>query len=255
MAKAKTNPTTRPAKRAPVSDPIFDLINKHRAIAAKIIENDKTHFIKTDRGMLELLQRMDRAAWDLLERPPVTVGGAEALLRYSVEHEAALEIGWPDGAPKSARPRQKWTIELRKVLAAADDSELLRLETEISKLYAAAHEIGETRIDPHNEGFDRIVSDVTLSKEQRSKDLKAFAQTSGRDAAIYEQQALLTKADKFIQQMWGTPARTGAGRAAKVRVLLQHVTPDAFAVPFEDMDWDAALCFDLLLEFAGADVA
>lgn len=98
------------------------------------------------------------------------------------------------------------------------------------------------------------MEDVTLSREQRSRDLKAFCETSGRDPAIREQDALQAKADKFIQQMWKTPARTSAGRAAKVRVLLQHVSPEAFAVPFDHMDWDAALCFDLLLEFAGADV-
>ena len=48
-----------------------------------------------------------------------------------------------------------------------------------------------------------------------------------------------------------TPARTQAGRAAKVRVLLADILADQWRGPANDLDWDIAQARVLFADLAG----
>jgi hypothetical protein len=69
------------------ADDTFDRIQEHRQLAAMI-----------ETEMCEDWSRFDEIAWSFVERPPTTVAGIAAVLKYVIEHRER-GFQWPDGPP------------------------------------------------------------------------------------------------------------------------------------------------------------
>lgn len=129
--------------------------------------------------------------------------------------------------------------------ALTDDAELLALESEIVSLCSQADRITAERVTPHDDVFlDLIVSEL-------SKAAREFAALTGRNEAIAETAALHQRADVAMRRMWSIPARTDAGRQAKIHVLFLNCLGDDWLAPDREADWDVEMTRALLCEFAG----
>jgi hypothetical protein len=140
--------------------------------------------------------------------------------------------------------------------AQDDDAELLELEAEINRLRGVVHGIEATRIEPFDEEYERILrQDVT---DETMKAAWAYSDGVGRSAAIGETYELFQRQiEPLLGRLFDTPARTDAGRAAKVRVLLAYMG-DEWRGPHQDLDWHIQHARRLFGQFAGlteADLA
>jgi hypothetical protein len=137
-----------------------------------------------------------------------------------------------------------------------EDAELLGLEAEIRRLHEEISEIEETRVWPHEEAFNRILHRGLLdSVTEESMDAASeFNRRVGREAACEEADAIHAKAQLLLAELVAKPARTVAGRAAKVRVALEFIN-DEWRGPADDLDWPISVTRQLLGEFAGLSEA
>lgn len=133
--------------------------------------------------------------------------------------------------------------------ALTDDAELLALEAEIVDLRSRADRITVDRVRPHEQNF------LDLVEADQLKNALKYSSASGRDAAIRETEALYRKADKAMRRMWSIPARTDAGRQAKVHILFLHCLGDDWREPDREADWDVEMTRALLCELAGTTAA
>ena len=136
------------------------------------------------------------------------------------------------------------------------DAELLGLEAEIRRLHEEIIEIEETRVGPHEEAFNRILHGGLLdSVTEESIDAAfEFSRKIGREAACAEIDAIQAKTDSLMAALFAKPARTIAGRAAKVRVVLEFIN-DQWRGPADDLDWPISVTRQLLGQFAGMSEA
>jgi hypothetical protein len=127
---------------------------------------------------------------------------------------------------------------------AEPDAELIAISGEIHRLIAAAADITAKRIAPFQDEFYAL----------RERDIAAafaYQRENGVEAAIHEEEKLFEEA---AVRLWGRlmalPAKTQAGRSAKVRAFLL-LQGDDWRGPDEEMDWDKSMVRSLLGEFAG----
>jgi hypothetical protein len=131
------------------------------------------------------------------------------------------------------------------------DAPLFALEAEIDRLGEAYAEIYRTRVEPHGERFDQLLNLPAESHEQYWGRLKAFDEETGRAKAITDADEVWNDAAKLIEQMWARPATTIEGRAAKVRVFLNHAAINGDWFERECDEWDLGMARRLLLDLAG----
>lgn len=138
-------------------------------------------------------------------------------------------------------------------LAGADtDAELLALEAEIERLYAAAAKITAERITPLDDEYLRAWhSQPWLSKEERWERVKRFGIESGREAAVEENCRYVEEACNLTERMFAIVAASRVGRAAQLRVLFRHVMEREWEGPAQELDWDVSLARRLFLRTAG----
>ena len=120
------------------------------------------------------------------------------------------------------------------------DAELLTLERDIAELVQAAQEILSTRVEPHDDAFERA---WRISNEH------------GRSTALRECKSLLHGADLLFARMRQIEARTQEGRKAKVRALLICVLGADWRGPAIGMDYETQVTRELLGELAGMSAA
>jgi len=126
-----------------------------------------------------------------------------------------------------------------------EDAELLAMEAEIMRLRGLAKAIDDEKVQPFEAEF------IALLKVNVEAGW-AFARSYGRDDAIDEaEEQFAVPADRLCERLMATPARTQAGRAAKVRVLLADILGDEWRGPASELDWHRAQTRTLLGEFAG----
>jgi hypothetical protein len=134
--------------------------------------------------------------------------------------------------------------------AQGDDAELLALEAEIFRLEGLRHDIQATRVNPHEKEYDRL-----LGKPVTHESYKAawkFSDEVGRSAAIKEVDGLLDRGFRLYDRMREIPARTQAGRQAKVRALIVHVLGDEWRGTTTEIDCaEKEFTRELLGEFSG----
>jgi hypothetical protein len=126
-----------------------------------------------------------------------------------------------------------------------DDSELLAMEAEIMRLRGLAKAIYDENVEPFEDAFH------ALMRAADSEAAWAFAHTYGRDDAIDEAETFNLPAHRLCERLMATPARTQAGRAAKVRVLLADILANQWRGPANDLDWDIAQARVLFADLAG----
>jgi hypothetical protein len=149
--------------------------------------------------------------------------------------------------------------------AQGDDAELLALEAEIDRLHDIIAEIEESRVWPYDEEFERIMrrkpatqDEVIMQKlgvfedvtRETYKAAWAYSDAVGRSAAAGEVHEIYRQVDPLLTRLFDTPARTNAGRAAKVRVLLGHLL-DEWRGPARDLDYPIERSRQLLGELSG----
>ena len=125
--------------------------------------------------------------------------------------------------------------------AQGDDAELLALEAEICRLNEQSDEIIATRADPFEQEYDRILAPKSANFEEAItnetwKAASEFGERCGRTAAIEEAGGLLDRAYRLYDRMREIPARTQAGRQAKVRALIVHILRDEWRGTKREID-------------------
>ena len=131
-----------------------------------------------------------------------------------------------------------------------DDAEIIALSAEIVRLATAADEIRAARVVPFEDRFREILRGEGDPKLALQK-AWAYAADTGREAALDQIEEMDACADHAFFRMMANPAKTPAGRAAKVRALLAHVMRDGWRGPANKLDWDKEMARALLAEFAG----
>jgi hypothetical protein len=137
-------------------------------------------------------------------------------------------------------------------LAEGDDSELLALDAEIGRMDAIIDDITAKRIEPFEDEYCDIMGEEPW--EQSAASIQAAEKLGvacGRDDAIAETEELYVAADRLFKRMREIPARTQAGRAAKVRALIRHVLGDEWRGADEELNWGEGSARSILGEFAG----
>ena len=148
------------------------------------------------------------------------------------------------------------TINPALAALPGDDSELLRLEEQIFKAYDAATE--------HDEEIERLQQFWKAERERlsftfRYSDEEAWnlvwSTPEGKewDLLVNFQEGHLARMGELVEKMWSMPARTEAGRKAKVLVLLGCVIRQNFNLPDEASDYDALITRQLLFELVGSE--
>ncbi len=131
---------------------------------------------------------------------------------------------------------------------AAPDVEILALAAELVRVQRRLDDIKTTRVDPFEEEWSALLMRDWAAAE-------TFGLTSGRTAAIEEIERIDLAAVPAFRRMMALPARTQAGKAAKVRAVLTYVLTDEWRGPAADLDWDKEQVRALLAEFSGMNEA
>ncbi len=136
--------------------------------------------------------------------------------------------------------------------AASPDAELLALAQDIEELIEAADEILLTRVEPHDEAYERALDagggQVTQESFERAMRISG---ERGRSSAIAECNSLLHGADLLFARMRRITPCTPEGRKAKVRALLTCVLGADWRGSSADMDYEKHVTRELLGELAG----
>jgi hypothetical protein len=135
--------------------------------------------------------------------------------------------------------------------ATTDDSAIIALSAEILRRVEIASELRASRIEPFEDEFlDLMHADPFNGKECVARAF-AYSRECGREAATEELIAAEDVTDRLFRRLVAIPAKTQAGRAAKVRALLLHVMREDWRGPAKELDWDKETARALLGEFAG----
>lgn len=102
----------------PAVDPIFGLIEAHRKAEAAFSAAAQSDNI-TGQEIAQLARAADRAAWALIDNPPTSHAGVNALLAYVVESTGRRADVFPDAEGSAARKGRAFIDELPKTLLAA----------------------------------------------------------------------------------------------------------------------------------------
>lgn len=136
--------------------------------------------------------------------------------------------------------------------ATEPDAELVALDIEIRRLAEKARLIQVERVDPvehdYRQSFYRGA--FRLTPDERYEASRKFAIESGREAAVKECNGLHDQVGALWDRMKEIPAKTQAGRAAKVRALLVGVMGAEWRGEEVD-DWSYEQARNLFADFAG----
>jgi hypothetical protein len=141
------------------------------------------------------------------------------------------------------------------------DAIALSLEGQISRIADLADEIDRTRVRPSEEAMEALLDEGWGSESRYPTDEAWTAACAdleartGRGKAIEEIQSLMREQDALIDRLWSTRVASNAGRAAKVRILLRHMTMPDWRQGLEDGDADQIRTVQLLAELCGESPA
>jgi len=145
----------------------------------------------------------------------------------------------------------------RAAATPSDDALIIALSAEVLRLNAIVDDIAETRIEPFEDEFKKIMlgdNRMLLNRDEQAELVKqafAFSRECGHEAAIEEQDGVWGQADTVFKRMMAMTCTTQPARAAKVRALLVHVMHAGWRGPTGPMDWHREQARALLGEFAG----
>jgi hypothetical protein len=136
----------------------------------------------------------------------------------------------------------------------SEDTEIMQMAGQIVALRAEADAIDAERVWPFDEEYDRTLGDVITPESLDAA--FAFSKKVGREAGIMASNKVVNRADALMRRMWTIPAKTEAGRQAKVRTLFIHCLSldEKWLASDHDADWDVEVTRQLLCEFSGMSV-
>jgi hypothetical protein len=143
----------------------------------------------------------------------------------------------------------------------SNDAIAVSLEAEINRFTALADEIDRTRVRPSEEATEALLEEGWGGESRYPTDEAWTAACAdleartGRGKAIEEIQSLMRVQDALIDRLWRTPVASNIGRAAKVRILLRHMTMPDWRQGLEDGDADQIRTVQLLAELCGESAA
>ncbi|WP_063682810.1 hypothetical protein [Bradyrhizobium stylosanthis] len=141
--------------------------------------------------------------------------------------------------------------------ATADDAELLGLRDQIFEAWEAslAHD-DETALLPElrETEYNRLLAQERssgryISSYERHEAVYAMPEVQRLDQLVALAEEHFERMAELVEQMWGIPATTEAGRSAKVQVLLSCIMD--WRQPDEEMDWSALMARRLLVDLVG----
>ena len=137
-------------------------------------------------------------------------------------------------------------------LAEGYDAELLALEAEIQQVHALVDNINAKRVSPFDDEYYDILGEPWQRSTASIQAALKFSEACGRTGAQKEIVDIFETTDDLFERLMRIPARTQAGRAAKVRALIVHNLGDEWRGTNEEID-DYAIeqARALLGEFAG----
>jgi hypothetical protein len=105
--------------------------------------------------------------------------------------------------------------------------------------------------------FDRakMAGTCSLSQKEIRDIVAAMPETKEHSRLVKLTDPFHEQIGDLVRQMWTIPAITEAGRAAKVRVLLNTIAPTKWGDNDKDADWDIEMTRKLLIEFVGGESA
>jgi hypothetical protein len=141
------------------------------------------------------------------------------------------------------------------------DALALSLEAQINRVIELADEIDRTRVRPSEEAMEALLEEGWGGESRYPTDEAWTAACAdleartGRGKAIEEIQSLVREQDALIDRLWRTPVASNIGRAAKVRILLRHMTMPDWRQGLEHGDADQIRTVHLLAELCGESPA
>ena len=163
------------------------------------------------------------------------------------------------------RPSRSAPTGLSPASAATEpddpDAIALSLEAQINHFTQLADKIDRTRVRPSEEAMEALLEEGWGGESRYPTDEAWTAACAdleaktGRGKAIAEIQNLVREQDVLIDRLWRTPVASNRGRAAKVRILLRHMTMPDWRQGLEDGDADQIRTIQLLAELCGESPA
>jgi hypothetical protein len=143
----------------------------------------------------------------------------------------------------------------------SNDAIALSLEAQINRITELADEVDRTRVRPSEDAMEALLEEGWGGESRYPTDEAWTAACAdleartGRGKAIEEIQSLVREQDALIDRLWKTPVASNIGRAAKVRILLRHMTMPDWRQGLEDGDADQIRTVQLLAELCGESPA
>lgn len=142
--------------------------------------------------------------------------------------------------------------------AADDDSELLSLASEISRLYDLAHQDDDevSRLcEIWTDECRRLEYETELPSDQKRRMIKAMPESAKHTQLVKKAEPYFASADRLMAHLWSLPAKTTEGKKAKLKVLFDFVLGDEWHQTDKDSDWEIKMARRLLFELAGVSNA
>ncbi|MHC2273528.1 hypothetical protein ACVME8_000139 [Bradyrhizobium diazoefficiens] len=173
----------------------------------------------------------------------------------------AVLAGLVAAAPVTAVACLPTAAAAMALASPADDAALLQLNEDIFQAWEASHAHDDEiyRLEEVRKAeYERLLEQETaqgqyISVRERWDLVYSTPEVQRLDQlVILSEQHFLRMAD-LIDKMWAIPAKTEAGRSAKVQVLLSCVLN--WRDPDEEMDWQLLMARRLLVDLVGGEEA
>jgi hypothetical protein len=142
------------------------------------------------------------------------------------------------------------------VPAVGPDERILCMAFEAEQLAIQAEHIRHTRYAPADKAYEALTMaldarGVAFDSAGWNDAMKLFEGEHGRVAANEEIGDLYCRSTLMIEELIATPAKTQAGRAAKVRAWLKRMADHDWLESLADGDHEQVLLLEMLSEYSG----
>ncbi|WFU28358.1 hypothetical protein QA649_19710 [Bradyrhizobium sp. CB1717] len=170
--------------------------------------------------------------------------------------------------PTTRRQFSKWlaaatagaataTVSATALTSPADDSALLQLRDQIFEAWEASHAYDDDLCrlpELRRAEYERLLEQEKtggqyISARERWDAVFAIPEVQRLDHLVVLSEQHFERMARLVERMWGIPAKTEAGRSAKVEVLLSCIMD--WRDPDGEMDWRPLMARRLLVDLVG----
>ena len=145
-------------------------------------------------------------------------------------------------------------LAVSAVAGTDDDARILELERLITIQYEKGEALYAQIDEDYNERlYEHYRKNGNQSFEEQQHAWTADPHNAAQEAILKADYQAISDAEPHINEMFSTPAKTVAGRQAKLRVLKNWIWHDDFTTPLDDADWEIKMTRRLLTELCEMD--